>query len=135
MPRDDPVTIATRPVKSKSKVSSPRVARPFSTQRGQSATGEDWKASAAGGMKQIQIFQNEIQAKWNKFQIQRNEIQIKNACFPSPNRAFSITYADPQGFFYLAPLCALKEAMGRSVACHSLSAAKRTIGNPCAAPV
>ena len=36
----------------------------------------NWR-SEPGGMKEIQIFRNEIQARWNKFQIRRNEIQIK----------------------------------------------------------
>ena len=31
----------------------------------------------ARGMKEIQIFRNEIQARWNEFQIRRNEIQIQ----------------------------------------------------------
>ncbi len=42
---------------------------------------EDWKAGAASGMKEIQIFRNEIQAGWNKFQIRRNEIQIECLAF------------------------------------------------------
>ncbi len=62
---------------------------------------EDWKASAASERKEIQIFRNEIQAGWNKFQIRRNEIQIKILDFPSPNLAFSRTYADPQSILQL----------------------------------
>ncbi len=46
---------------------------------------------------EIQIFRNEIQAGWNKFQIRRNKIQIQIPPFPSRNRAFSSTYADPRG--------------------------------------
>ena len=42
---------------------------------------EDWKAGAASAMKENQIFRNEIQAGWNKFQIRRNEIQIKIPTF------------------------------------------------------
>jgi hypothetical protein len=45
----------------------------------------------------FQIFRNEIQAGRNKFQIRRNEIQIQNLGFPSPNRALSMSYADPHG--------------------------------------
>jgi hypothetical protein len=51
-------------------------------------------------MKEIQIFRKEIQAGGNKFQIRRNEIQIKNPCFPSPKLAFSMTYADPQSILH-----------------------------------
>ena len=40
-----------------------------------------WKASAAGGRKEIQVFRHEIQAEWNKFQIRRNEIQIETLAF------------------------------------------------------
>jgi hypothetical protein len=47
--------------------------------------------------KEIQIFRNDIQGGHNKIQIRRNEIQIQIPLFPSPNRAFSSTYADPQG--------------------------------------
>ena len=55
-------------------------------------------------MKEVQIFWNEIQAGWNRFQAHRNEIQIKRASIPSPNRAFSMTYADPsRGFFSWKP--------------------------------
>jgi hypothetical protein len=43
----------------------------------------------------IQIFRNEIQAGGNEFQIPRNEIQIQILPFPSPNLAFSMSYADP----------------------------------------
>jgi hypothetical protein len=57
---------------------------------------------------EIQVFRNEIQVGWNKSQIRRNEIQIKRLRFPSPNLAFSMTYADPRTFF--APPPALKDA-------------------------
>jgi hypothetical protein len=53
------------------------------------------------GMKEIQIFRNEIQAGRNKFQSRRNEIQIVIPCFPSPNLAFSRTYADPWSILQL----------------------------------
>ena len=59
---------------------------------------EDWvEGRRARGVKEIQIFWNEIQAGGNKFQIRRNEIQIKTPQFlrriepfqrltPTPNR-------------------------------------------------
>jgi hypothetical protein len=60
--------------------------------------------AGASAMKEIQIhrnkfqtLRNEIQAERNKIQIRRNEIQIQISHFPSPNPAFSMTYADNDG--------------------------------------
>jgi hypothetical protein len=63
-------------------------------------------------MKETQIFRNEIQAGWNKFQISRNELQIQILHFPSPDRAFSMGYADPHRLFYFLGRSGLKGATG-----------------------
>jgi hypothetical protein len=50
-------------------------------------------------MKDFKIPRKEIQARGNKFQIRRNEIQIQIPQFPLPNPALSRSCADPQGLF------------------------------------
>jgi hypothetical protein len=48
--------------------------------------------------RKIQIWQKEIQIRWQENQIQR----LIFLGFPSPNRAFSKSYADPQGHFFFS---------------------------------
>jgi hypothetical protein len=80
---------------------------------------EDWKASAASGRKEIQIFSkpNPNPAKSGPHSAKPGQIKAKKILgFPS---AFSMAYADPRAFFLFAPLPASKEATGRVGAARS----------------
>ena len=78
-------------------------------------------------MKEIQIFRNEIQAGWNKFQIRRNEIQIKSLLSFAECSLFNDLRRPPQHFFFLKPIPASNAAVKQACSPRGSSSVLRSI--------